>query len=512
MGKRVAVIGSGCSGLGALWALNTSTDHEVHLFEAASRLGGHTNTVTFEGPKWDQVEVDTGFIVINTATYPNFIRFLKELGVPTKKTDMTFSFSRDQGAFEWAGTSVSSLFAQKRNLFRPGMWRLIFDIVRFNEFALDLLQNEPESENDPVVEDQGAKKSKIPSQESIGDYLDREHYSREFCEEYIIPMTAAVWSTSPDKCALEFPAVTLVRFMYNHHLLTACAKRPDWMTIPGGSRQYIDAVLKGFPKDRIHIKSKVTALTPMQDGVIRVTAKGRDHEFDHVILATHGDQALEILRPVATTDEIEILGNFRTSRNVAVLHSDLSWMPKRRKVWSSWNYITESPFPSTKRRSTSQVCLTYWMNQLQHIPEKKYGPVLVTLNPLKMPDPRLAQGIWEYSHPLYNADAIRSQQLLPRIQNNRGISYCGAWTKYGFHEDGFSSGLSAAMNHLGAKLPFDFVDSTFSRGKSPSLGMKNYLLRLIILSLLIAILLIERAWAKLSAGIDRRVASRRKVA
>ncbi|KIX06354.1 uncharacterized protein Z518_04330 [Rhinocladiella mackenziei CBS 650.93] len=498
MRKRVAVVGSGCSGIGALWALKISTDHEVHLFEAASRLGGHANTVTYEGPNGDEIEVDTGFIVMNTATYPNFISFLKELGIPTKKTDMTFSVSRDQGTFEWAGTSLSSIFAQKRNFFRPAIWRMIFDIVRFNEFALDLLHIEAERE--------------AAARESIGDYLDREGYSQEFRDNYLIPMTAAVWSTSPDKCSLEFPAITLIRFMYNHHLLSTIAKRPDWLTIPGGSKQYIHAALKDFPRDRIHLKSEVTALSATERGPIALTVNGRDHEFDHVILATHGDQALKILQPVATKQEIDILSGFRTTRNVAVLHSDPSLMPKRRVAWSSWNYITESPFPPTGSQNISKVCLTYWMNLLQHIPENKYGPVLVTLNPLTMPDPRLAQGIWEYSHPQYNAAATRSQQLLPRIQNTRNISYCGAWTKYGFHEDGFSSGLSAAIHHLGAQLPFEFVDSTFSRGRRPTLTMTNYLRRLIILLVQIAISLMEKAWDKLTATIDRQVALRRKIA
>ncbi|KAJ9608667.1 hypothetical protein H2200_006438 [Cladophialophora chaetospira] len=511
MGKRVAIVGSGCSGIGALWVLRTSTDHEVHLFEASSRLGGHTNTVTYEAPGGNKVEVDTGFIVMNTATYPNFIRFLEEIGVPTKRTDMTFGVSRDQGTFEWAGTSISSIFAQKGNIFSPGMWRLIFDVIRFNEFALDLLQDVPESENNPATTP-SKKISKSPTDETIGEYLDREDYSQEFRDNYLIPMTAAVWSTSPDKCSLEFPAITLVRFLYNHHLLSTIAKRPDWLTIPGGSKQYIDAVLKDFPNDRIHLKSKVTALTPTKRGSVILTANERDHEFDHVILATHGDQALQILRPITSTQEADILGGFRSSRNVAVLHSDLSLMPKRRVAWSAWNYITESPFPPTRSRNISKVCLTYWMNLLQHIPEGKFGPVLVTLNPLNMPNLKLAQGIWEYSHPLYNAAAIRSQDMLPKIQNIRGISYCGAWTKYGFHEDGFSSGLSVAINHLGARLPFEFVDSTFSRGKRPSLTIKNYLLRLAILLVQIALLLVERVWCGMTSFVERRISSRRKIA
>ena len=389
------------------------------------------------------------------------------------------------------------------------MWRLIFDIVRFNEFALDILRQEDESENDPIVA--SGKTTKQPSQESIGDYLDREGYSQTFRDDYLIPMTAAVWSTSPDKCSLHFPAITLVRFLWNHHLLSTVASRPDWMTIPGGTHQYIDAVLKSVPWGRIHIESKVTAIVPSKGSKVTLSVNGREEVFDHVILATHGDQALDILRLVATEEETDILSGFQTNRNFAVLHSDLSLMPRRRVAWSSWNYITESPFPPTGQGNISKVCLTYWMNLLQHIPESKFGPILVTLNPLEMPDPRLAQGIWEYSHPLYNAAAIKSQRQLPRIQNTRSISYCGAWTKYGFHEDGFSSGLAAAVNHLGAELPFEFVDSTFSRGRKPQLTLRNYLVRLFILSIHIWILLSERCWYWFTSSVDHAISRRRKI-
>jgi predicted NAD/FAD-binding protein len=510
MGKRVAIVGSGCSGIAALWALHSSTDHEVHLYEQSSRLGGHTNTVEFEGPNSSgKTAVDTGFIVLNTATYPNFINFLAAIGVPTAKTEMTFGVSRDQGRFEWAGTSLSAVFAQRRNLLSLRMWRLIFDIVRFNQFALDVLATEEESENDPTV--RNGKLKRGPPPESIGEYLDREGYSQTFRDDYLIPMTAAVWSTSPDKCSLQFPAVTLIRFMWNHHLLSTISKRPDWMTIPGGSKRYIDTVLKDFPKDQVHLSAKVTALTPTKGGTVVLTANDEHKTFDHVILATHGDQALDILRPVASAEEVDILSGFQTSRNVAVLHSDLSLMPKRRVAWSAWNYITESPFPPTGEGNVSKVCLTYWMNLLQHIPEKQYGPVLVTLNPLKMPDPRLSQGIWEYSHPLYNAEAIRSQKLLGQIQNTRGISYCGAWTKYGFHEDGFSSGLAAATNHLGAKLPFEFVDSTFSRGRKPTTNAKTRIARALISAIQWCIVMVLQISAAFVTHLDGHVAKRRKI-
>lgn len=408
---------------------------------------------------------------------------------------------------------------------------MIFDIIRFNQFALDLLSYEDESEEDisgangSVSNERAAHAIKRPQQQSIGEYLDQENYSEAFRNDYLIPMTASVWSTSPDKASLEFPAITLIRFMWNHHLLTTVAARPTWMTILGGSKQYIDAVMADFPKDCAHLGTEINTLRVQQNNQIRIhTSHGREDIFDHVILATHGDQAMEIIRDVATPQEKDIMSGFKTSKNTAALHSDLSvsrivlccgpvcasiivvyssnmislkkqtplhqsnelscfrgecfitlltftqLMPTRRIAWSSWNYITTSPSPN----KAPSVCLTYWMNLLQHLPEDVYGPVLVTLNPLHPPDPSLTQGTWTYHHPLYNAASIRSQKLLPRIQNTRGISYAGAWTKYGFHEDGFSSGLKVAVEHLGAKLPFEFVDSTFSRGRRPVLGWMDY--------------------------------------
>lgn len=431
--------------------------------------------------------------------------------MPTVKTEMTFGVSRDQGKFEWAGTSLSSIFAQRGNLFKLRMWRLIFDIVRFNQFALDLLQSKDESEHNPAGSSSKGENPR-PDEESIGDYLDRQGYSQAFRDDYLIPMTAAVWSTSPDKCSLDFPAITLVRFMWNHHLLSTVSARPDWMTIRGGSQQYINAVLTDFPKEWVHLKSKVTSLIPSKDGTVILSINGTTEVFDHVVLATHGDQALEIMGEAATRQEKDILSGFRTSRNVAIMHSDLSLMPKRRSAWSTWNYITESPFPpSSSTTNVSKVCLTYWMNRLQHISEKDFGPILVTLNPLAPPDPRLVQGIWEYAHPLYNGAAIRSQALLPQIQNTRSVSYCGAWTKYGFHEDGFSSGLSAAISHLGAQLPFEFVDSTFSRGRQPELTWKNHLVRFFVQWVQLLIVVGSIMFNKLWQIADQVIATRRKV-
>lgn len=268
---------------------------------------------------------------------------------------------------------------------------------------------------------------------------------------------------------------------WNHHLLSTVAARPQWLTIPDGSKAYIDAVMKGFPPNHLFLNTKVTKITNEKSGKVRVHVNdGSSTVYDHVILATHGDQAMKIIEGSATADESSILANFEVSKNTAVLHSDLAHLPASRKAWTSWNYLTLTS-PTTGKSNIDQVSLTYNMNILQHIPREPFGDVLVTLNPLHEPDPKTVQGRYEYEHPLYTANSVRAQGELARIQNRRGISYCGAWTKYGFHEDGFSSGLAVARDHLGAKLPFEFVDSTYSRGRAPVLGIGDYILRLLII-------------------------------
>ncbi|PHH63256.1 hypothetical protein CDD81_6113 [Ophiocordyceps australis] len=458
--KKVAIVGSGCAGIAALWALNRSY-HDVYLYEAADRVGGHTNTVQWKAGKYSTA-VDTGFIVLNTATYPNLISFLDKLKIATSPTEMTFGVSRDYGVFEWAGTSLGTLFCQRANIFSPRMWRMVFDIVRFNNFALDLL-----------IKDQDE------STETIGEYLNRQGYSDAFRDDYLIPMTAAVWSTSPDKCSLQFPVVTLVRFLWNHHLLSTVAARPQWLTITHGSKSYLDAVLDGFPPNHLFLKTPIRHLSNDDSGrVLLHLDDGKTESYDHVILATHGDEAFSIVGPSATEQERSILSCFKTSQNEAVLHSDLTLMPQNRDAWASWNYLTLS---SPAGGNINRVSLTYNMNALQHIPHDSFGHVLVTLNPLHPPRVATIQGRFTYSHPLYTPATVRAQKLLHNIQNKRGISYAGAWTKYGFHEDGFSSGLQVAQDHLGAKVPFEIRDSTCSRGIKPELGVPQLVLRLVIL-------------------------------
>jgi len=480
--KKIAIVGSGISGLGALYTLR-NTNHNVHLFEAGDRLGGHTNTLPFKHND-KTIMVDTGFIVMNTATYPNFIPFLKALGIDIVPTAMTFGVSRDYGLFEWSGTSLASIFAQKENILRPSFWRMIFDIIRFNLFALDVL-----TEVDGTLNND--------NEMSIGEYLDREGYSDVFRDDYLVPMTACVWSTDADKCALAFPAVTLIRFMWNHHLLSTIAKRPDWLTIPGGSKRYIDALMKDFPRSNVHLSTPVKSVRNTADGqVVLLLDNGKEETFDEVILACHGDQACKIIKPSASHLEMDIMQNFTTSPNKVYMHSDRSLLPQREIAWSAWNYLTTSASKTSSASpsgSLDQVSLTYNMNILQHIPTSEYGNVLVTMNPPHKPDPALTQAEVSYRHPLYNAAAVRAQCRLNEIQGKRGLWYCGAWTNYGFHEDGFASGMEVGRR-LGGDVPWEVVDAKFVRGRKPVLGWKDHVARLIINLMQMLVVTVTLLW------------------
>jgi len=448
---RVAVVGSGVAGLGATWLLNEHSDHEVHLYEAGSRLGGHANTVQYVPAgkaEVDAIPVDTGFIVLNPTTYPNFLRFLRRKDVPILETDMTFSVSRDKGKFEWAGGSLQKVFCQTARILDGSMWRLIYDVVRFNACARRIITD-----------------SQADSSLSIGRYLEENNYSASFRDNYLIPMTAAVWSTSPDKCSLDFPARTLIQFMHNHQLLQLTGK-PSWLTISGGSRVYVEKIISGLPSNQLHASTPVVAVKTVKGSSHTVqvkTANGQIGTYDHVILCCHSDAALKILRSGGdvTQDEERILSKFKWNKNEAVLHSDITLMPKRRLAWSCWNYLSSSTTDKNGQRKANidEVSLTYWMNGLQHIPEDKNGPVLVTLNPPFEPRKDTVSGRWAYDHPVLDRDAVVAQDEMSKIQNTRGISYAGAYLRYGFHEDGFTAGLRAAADHLGANSPFKIDDA-----------------------------------------------------
>jgi len=417
---KIAVVGSGISGASAAWALRDL--HDVTLYEAEKRPGGHTATVDidYDGTP---ISVDTGFIVYNELNYPNLTALFDHLGVRTNVSDMSFALSLDRGKLEWGGDSLSTLFAQKRNLLRPSFLLMLREILRFNRICL-----------------QDRAKGHLASR-SIGDYLDWRGFSPGFMNNYLVPMAAAIWST-PAKQMLEFPATYFVNFFDNHRLIYT--ERPAWRTVAGGSRNYLDRLLAPLG-DRVRLDSGVVSIRRGTHGVDILDTSGRTESYDRVILACHTDQALRMLdRP--TSQERDILSAIPYGPNRVVLHRDEQLMPVRKKVWASWNYLR-----SSDQRNDANVAVSYWMNRLQGIDPEK--PLFVTLNPDREPHPDLVFGEYSYDHPQFGTDAMEVQARLKSIQGDNNTYFAGAWTGYGFHEDGLTSGIAAA-EALGATLPW----------------------------------------------------------
>jgi hypothetical protein len=415
-------VGSGIAGLGAAWAL--SRHHEVTLFEAEDRLGGHANTVevTLNGQR---IAVDTGFIVYNLRTYPHLIRLFEQLGVPTEASSMSFGVSLGDGRVEYAG-SPRGLFAQKRNLLRPGHWSMIRDVLRFYRNAPKLLQLPPTAPE---------------AAQTLGDYLQRHGYGRSFVYDHLLPMAAAIWSC-PVERMLAFPIRSFVRFCDNHGLLLLRG-RPQWRTVTGGSREYVKRVADGI-SGPIRLATPVRALTRDPAGV-KVTTDAGAERFDQVVVATHGDRALQLLGRDADARERAVLGAFGYEPNRAVLHGDPRLMPARRAVWSSWNYMGDGA-----HAPDAKVSVSYWMNSLQNLT----GPDLfVSLNPLQEPDPARCFAEFTYDHPVFDTAALDAQACLPDIQGVRRTWFCGSYCGYGFHEDGLESGFAVAAA-LGAPAPW----------------------------------------------------------
>jgi uncharacterized protein len=425
MGQEIAIVGTGISGLGAAWAL--SADHNLTVYESTDRIGGHTNTVEVETPQ-GPVAVDTGFIVYNEVTYPNLTRLFRALDVPTQASDMSFAFSVDR-RFEYAA-SMAGVLAAPRNLRKARFLRMLLDIDRFRRTGARL---------------------EVRSDETIGELLRRHGYSAGFLTDYLYPMTGAIWSTSLDEIG-EFPARTILRFLHNHGLIEI-AGRPTWRSVIGGSREYLRRVTIGF-EDEIRLASPVTRVTRAGDRVI-VESREESKMFDQVILATHSDQALQILGEDATQQERSALAAIRYQPNLAVLHSDPRLMPANRRVWSSWNAMT-----TESEAKVGSASVTYWMNRLQSL--KTDLAVFVSLNPLREPDPALIHGTFRYAHPQFDLGVVRAQKTLAGIQGRNNTWFAGAYLGYGFHEDGLQSGLNVAAA-LGSPAPwhgtFDQVSS-----------------------------------------------------
>ncbi len=417
---RIAIIGAGVSGLGAALALKDQ--HDVTLFEADTRLGGHANTVTisYDGAA---IEVDTGFIVFNNANYPNLVAMLDHLGVETYDSDMSFAVS-DPSRFEWSSNGVRGMFAWKRNLARPAFLAMLGDIVRFSTAARSDLKQE----------------GKL-ADETLEDYISNLGLSRGFLRDYLLPMGAAIWST-PEPEMLKYPAQSFLRFFDNHRLLHA--KRPLWRTIKGGSRVYVTAAAK-LIGERIKAGAPVAGVRRIRGQVQVRLQSGAEALFDHVLFACHSDQALALLLD-ADGPEHAILSAVRYAPNTAYLHRDPALMPRRQAAWASWNYLRE---PGDA--GDNGVCVSYWMNLLQAIPREK--PLFVTLNPKTPPRPDLTFRQFSYAHPQFDVAALRAQREIGAIQNRNGVSFAGAWMGYGFHEDGLSAGLGAAAR-LGGVAPW----------------------------------------------------------
>ncbi|MCX8102015.1 MAG: FAD-dependent oxidoreductase [Geminicoccaceae bacterium] len=418
---RIAIVGTGIAGLATAWLLHRH--HEVTVFEAEPRPGGHSHTVDVRiGER--SIPVDTGFIVYNEATYPNLTRLFATLGVPTEWSDMSFAASLDDGRLEYAGHSLRGLLGQPRNLLRPRFHRLLVDIPRFNRAARRFLEAGPDDER------------------SMRTFLAQARLGRSFVWGYLVPMAAAIWS-APPASILEVPARSLLRFFANHQLLGITGHH-RWRTVSGGSRRYVAAMTAPL-RHRLRLATPVTAVRRTADGVELATASGERFRFDRVVLSCHADQALAIMAD-PDPDERAILGAFRFQPNRAILHRDPALMPRRRRCWASWNYLSTGGDPGAQR-----VSVTYWMNRLQNLDPDV--PIFVSLNPIREPDPALVHGRFDYAHPILDAEALRAQRRLPRIRGRGGIDYAGAWMGWGFHEDGLEAAIAAAAA-LGVAPPW----------------------------------------------------------
>jgi predicted NAD/FAD-binding protein len=411
--RRIAVIGSGISGLSVAHAL--APQARVTLFEADTRFGGHSHTVDvrLNGVRHG---VDTGFLVFNHRTYPQLVKLFEALDVPTALSEMSFSVQVPQQGIEWSGCDLNTVFAQRSNLLRPRFLRMLAQILRFNRLASGIAQGGDEAS----------------MAEPIGDFLSRHGFGQTFRDWYLLPMLGCIWSCPTDQM-LRFPVATMIRFCHNHGLIQV-SDRPQWHTVVGGSRVYVQKMLASIPDARL--RTPVRAVRRVAGGAIVATDHGSER-FDDVVLACHSDQALALLADAGDAERA-LLGAIRYQPNHAVLHTDETVLPRRRLAWAAWNYERAAD----SEREQSAVCLHYLINRLQPLPWAT--PVVVSLNPSRPIAPDKIIGSYHYSHPVFDAAAIDAQRRLPQIQGRANTWFCGAWTRYGFHEDGLMSGLAVS--------------------------------------------------------------------
>ena len=416
---RIAVIGTGVSGLASSLILDKVAD--VDVFEKDTRIGGHSNTVDVTTPD-GVIPVDTGFIVFNPKRYPNLIGMLDYLNVASEESNMSFALSLDGGRIEYEGSAMG-LVGQPANILRPSYWRMIIDLTRFYRNGMTAVYQGDDNE-------------------SLADFITRLRFSDAFVQYHLLPLGAAIWSC-PAETMLQFPARSFMAFMENHQLLDFTG-RPQWRTVSGGSRQYIKSILsrlKKPPRTGVHI----TGLRRHAGGVMLAIAGEGEIWYDRVVMAAHADQSMALISD-ASDAERDILGAFDFQPNIAVLHSDISQMPKRRRLWASWNYRTSSGKVGADIINGSEkpdnLSVTYWMNRLQNI--RQDVPLFVTLNPIDAIAEDKCHATFSYDHPVFDHKAIKAQKDLPSIQGQNGLYFCGAWTGYGFHEDGMASAVKIA--------------------------------------------------------------------
>ncbi|MBL8671004.1 MAG: FAD-dependent oxidoreductase [Alphaproteobacteria bacterium] len=428
---RIAVIGTGVAGLATAWLL--ARRHDVTVYERETRLGGHSNTVDTHWPMPGgarTVPVDTGFIVYNTLNYPNLTALFDTLGVATKASTMSFAVSIDDGRLEYVGDETR-LFVQKRNLLRPRYLRMLLDIVRFNRLARRALE-------------QGTAESLRIAGTSLGDWLAAERFSRAFMDDHILPIAAAIWSC-PVETMLAFPAASFLAFFRNHGLLQI-KDRPQWRTVEGGSRSYVQRLAEPLA-GKLRLGTPVRSVARDRRTVIVTDGAGHADRFDQAVIAAHADEALAMLE-APTPDERQVLGAFGYQENTAILHADPHLMPRRRGVWAAWNYLAD------RRKGSRDVSVTYWMNVLQGIPAET--PLFVSLNPLREPAAATTFGRFTYHHPVFDGAAVAAQSRLASLQGRGGIWFCGSYCGYGFHEDALAAGQRVARA-LGCAAPWDLA-------------------------------------------------------